>query len=556
MQWKGGGVAILIAVLSVSAPAIADARPTAADSQQFPAFRSIEPHVEFWTRVYGEWSLGQIAVHDIANPGIVYEVADLPGVPDERYTENQREFIAALLEGWKERLRALDRKVQDKAALNDDEKRIVLLISERSGSAALSGAAERIRTQRGIRERFRRGVEISSRYDATIREIFREAGLPEELAYLPHVESSFQASARSSAGAVGVWQFTRGTGRSYLRINSAVDERLDPIAAAYGAATYLAEAYGKFGSWPIALTSYNHGQNGMRRAVDRFGANYERIFNEYDGRLFGFASKNFYAEFLAARHVASRAHEYFPEGIQPEPLLDHDRVQLDGNPTPSRLAKAYGLPLKTLVALNPAWNESAWRRGLALPEGSIVWLPAGTLERVAHAGRDTGVSLAGWIDDDGRYVVQPGDTLSNISDRFGVRIAALRELNGIAPGHDLIHVGQHLKLSARLDEDAHVVRRGDNLSSIARTYGMSVERLRELNGFAPNESLIHAGQRLRVWGDPAEVAARVHVVRSGETLIRIAVSYGVALADLLLHNRLSEKAVIFPGQQILIPSGR
>ena len=149
-----------------------------------------------------------------------------------------------------------------------------------------------------------------------------------ELAYLPHVESSFQARARSSAGAVGIWQFTRGTGRKYLKITSAIDERLDPIAAAHGAAQYLADAYEELASWPIALTAYNHGVGGMAKAVKDHGADYEQIFNEYEGRRFGFASKNFYSEFLAARAIARDPERYFPEGFDAESEQTYAAVEL------------------------------------------------------------------------------------------------------------------------------------------------------------------------------------------------------------------------------------
>jgi membrane-bound lytic murein transglycosylase D len=175
----------------------------------------------------------------------------------------------------------------------------------------LAGAAERVRSQRGLRERFRRGLEISARYEQHFRRIFRDAGLPEDLAYLPHVESSFQAAAKSSAGAVGIWQFTRAAAERYMTVNEIVDERLDPIAATRGAARYLRDAYNRLGSWPLALTSYNHGVNGMQRAKNLYGGDLVRIIADYDHPQFGFASRNFYTEFLAARDIARQPERYF-----------------------------------------------------------------------------------------------------------------------------------------------------------------------------------------------------------------------------------------------------
>ena len=210
--------------------------------EDFPEFASIRPNVEFWTRAFAEWSLGQVAVHDLDHPGVVYEVVDLPGPIEESYTDSQREFIEDLNESWSRRLRGLEKKSRRGEPLDDAEKAWALALVTNGGTGAIQNAHERVRTQRGLRERFRRGLEISRRYEDRFREIFHEAGLPEDLAYLPHVESSYQAAAKSSAGAVGVWQFTRGTGKLFLRIDSTLDERLDPIASARGAARYLRDA--------------------------------------------------------------------------------------------------------------------------------------------------------------------------------------------------------------------------------------------------------------------------------------------------------------------------
>jgi len=185
----------------------------------------------------------------------------------------------------------------------------------RSISAVLPGASERVRGQRGTRERFKRGLEISNHYDRQFRDIFRNAGLPEELAYLPHVESSFQPAARSSAGAVGMWQFTKGAAQSFMPDGNKVDRRMDPFASAIGAARYLSHAYNILGDWPSALTSYNHGIGGMKRAQRYMGPDFMRIVDYYSGPAFGFASRNYYAQFLAAREIANNPKHFFPEGV-------------------------------------------------------------------------------------------------------------------------------------------------------------------------------------------------------------------------------------------------
>ena len=144
-----------------------------------------------------------------------------------------------------------------------------------------------------------------------MRREFRDRGLPEDLAYLPHVESSFNTHAYSKYGAAGMWQFMRATGRRFLKVNYVVDERLDPLTATRAAAQLLKDNHKLLGTWPLAITAYNHGEVGMQRAVRKMGTkDIVAIIERYKGRSFGFASRNFYPQFLAARRVARswRAH--------------------------------------------------------------------------------------------------------------------------------------------------------------------------------------------------------------------------------------------------------
>jgi membrane-bound lytic murein transglycosylase D len=515
----------------------------------FPRFESIEPNVQFWTRVWGSWSMGQIAVHDVHALGLVYEIVDLPGPIEESYTREQREFIDDVNDRWKDRLHKVERDVADGRTLSDSDKALVLNMTDLAGGNALTGASKRVRSQRGLRERFKRGVEISSRYDTEFRRIFRDAGLPEDLAILPHVESSFQARARSSAGAVGIWQFTRGAGRRYLTISSAIDERLDPVAAAGAAAGYLTDAFARLKDWPIALTSYNHGVAGMGRAVDQHGRDYERIFNEYKGRTFGFASRNFYAEFLAARDLVNHPETFAGSPLNPEPQLDLDSIVLERPAAVTGIAQAYGIPQDQLAALNPAWTQRAVQRGVPLPRNTRVWLPTATVARLQDDGGLPEIPVAPKVQGDGSYVVRRGDTLSHIARAHGMGLRELRDLNDMPAGQGLIRVGQRLRVVDGAVTH-HTVRRGDTLSGVASRYRMTTGQLRNLNAMRAGTSLIRAGQKLRVRGDKGSV----HVVKRGDTLMHIAANYRVRLSALLALNRLSMKSLIRPGQTIRIPA--
>ncbi|HYR79772.1 MAG TPA: lytic transglycosylase domain-containing protein, partial [Candidatus Dormibacteraeota bacterium] len=154
---------------------------------------------------------------------------------------------------------------------------------------------------------------------------FRTAGLPPELVTLAHVESGFHGGSRSSAGAVGIWQFTRDTGKHYMKITRYHDDRLIPDRATLAAAKLLRSNYDTLGDWPLAITAYNYGTGGVARAAGIYGGDYSEMVQHYQGPRFGFAVKNYYAEFLAAMQVHRYEDAYFPgigdeDTIRPAPI--------------------------------------------------------------------------------------------------------------------------------------------------------------------------------------------------------------------------------------------
>ena len=352
----------------------------------FPTPPALQPQVAFWRNVYAVWGRHQVALHDNRHMSLIYEVVTLPGEVGEGYTAEQQALVKGRYENLKAGLRQLEFKMAANAPLTPEEQALATRLKDSGGVGAIAGASDRLRSQRGLRERFKRGLEISGRYDATFREVFREAGLPEDLAYLPHVESSFQAHATSSVGAVGVWQFMPATARQFMMVNAALDERRDPVASAQGATRYLGSAYQRLGNWPLALTSYNHGVGGMAQAQQQFGDDFATIVRSYSGLGFGFASRNFYAEFLAAREIARNPQPFFPEGISYEPPLNLDRVRLRQAVTAPTLAGYYEVKLWEMSRVNPAWNPVAQTGRVALPAGTLVWLPAGSVARLAQRG--------------------------------------------------------------------------------------------------------------------------------------------------------------------------
>ena len=207
----------------------------------------------------------------------------------------------------------------------------------------------------------RRSLERAGRWRAHIHAEFEALGVPVEIAALPHVESSYNPDARSHVGASGIWQFTRSTGRRFMRVDHVVDERNDPFAASRAAAQLLAYNYSLTGNWPMAITAYNHGLGGVRRAMAEYGDDaLVDILRNYDGRTFGFASRNFYVAFLAALQVDREAQRYFP-GVRPEPAVHYDVAELPAYVAADRLVAATGLSGDELARHNPALQSIVWQ---------------------------------------------------------------------------------------------------------------------------------------------------------------------------------------------------
>jgi len=496
----------------------------------FPVPSEIKDNVAFWRNVYGKWSCGEVAIHDDEYMGVIYEVADLPGPTLNGYTAEQKRFVRARKAYYKRRLESLEDKIRAGLSPSRYDRALYDKLTDASGRWAIYGAGDRVRSQRGLRERFRRGLAISGRYDAKFREIFRARGLPEDLAYLPHVESSFQTNARSSVGAAGVWQFMRGTGKLYMTVNGAVDERLDPVTAAEGAASYLGAAYRKLGSWPLAVTSYNHGQGGMEKARAIYGNDIGAIVRKYKGPYFKFASRNFYAEFIAAREVARHPRRYFPEGIRYQKPLSEDRLVLHHSVSAPRIAHYYGVSTHRLADLNLHWKKSARRGSAKLPAGSTVWLPKGTLKRAGRISAPSSIMLA---KAEYRSKAKRESTRTTRAEykRKPVRTAraeSRRKLNRIAiagaepksrstklakakPKSKPVKLAKaksksepvkvaKAKAKASGTTKVHVVKPNETLYRVSTYYKLSVAELQRLNRMGPNDTNIRPGQRLRVSG--------------------------------------------------------
>jgi len=439
-----------------SAAATAATAATARAADPFPRYPALEPSVEFWKNVFSRWSENEVVFHDRDDLAIVYAKIWQPRSETESGYRANESAQEAIVQRYRSILLDLAARNPDPRTLSGDYEDVYEAFGNKGNPARWRQAADRIRVQRGLKERFLKGLVHSGQYRPYILDILRQEGVPAEIAWLPMVESSFNLEARSSVGAAGVWQFMPGTGKLFMRVDATVDERLDPIIAARGAARLLKQNYNGLRSWPLALTAYNHGYYGMQRAVREVGTNdYMTIRRMYDGPAFGFASKNFYPEFLAAVEISENAERYF--GVhQPFQKLEFDTVTVPTSMALRDIANAVSVDERRLWQLNPSLTDAVWRGQRSVPGGFSMRVPPGYGREAparlasAAAGRSglrTRTVDAGSDETRSRfYTVRRGDTLSSIASRHGLTVSELASINGLR-NTNVIRVGQRLRLS-------------------------------------------------------------------------------------------------------------
>lgn len=346
--------------------------PVLADSEDSPVPRppELERDVQFWIRVYSEINTNSGFLHDERNLSVVYDT--LRFTPDASPRERQ----LAVDEKRDQIVAALRRIAASTGELSSEDQRIRDLWGADATPSQLLEATQFIRYQLGQSDRFRAGLERSGAWQAHIAETFASMGLPPQLAVLPHVESSFNPAAYSKVGAAGLWQFMRSTGRRYMRIDNAVDDRLDPFRSTEAAAQLLSYNYRLLGTWPLALTAYNHGAAGMRRAKEAMGTDdIVKILRSHKSPSFGFASRNFYVSFLAALEIDSHPDKYFGS-LRRAQEMKFQEVELPTQAPPALLVRALKVDRDRLRELNPSLRPAVWQGHRPVPKGYRLRLPA------------------------------------------------------------------------------------------------------------------------------------------------------------------------------------
>ncbi len=429
----------------------AAAAETAGEASPFSVPHGLKTQVKFWKDIFATYSTREVVIHDSEHLNRIYEVIDFRPLAESGLSDAEiAAFAKTKVEREKERVRAILVRLHqlgpDPSELTDEERKIwALFHNVKEPSALLAAAAEdRIRAQAGLSDRFAAGVEISRRYLPAMESIFRREGLPEELTRLPLVESCFNVHAYSKVGAAGIWQFMPGTGRLYMQVDNAVDERRDPITSTEAAAQHLKRNYEVLGTWPLAITAYNHGRAGVARAVSQVGTtDIVEIIRRYHGPSFKFASRNFYAEFLAALEVERHFADYFGT-LSPPPPLRAETVLVPDYVSFQTLARLTNTDPDMLAELNPALSREVVAGKLHVPRGYRARVPAGAADafEVRYASLPAHQKFSRQRVAYVTHRVKRGQTLATIAKQYGVTIAAIQRRNNLRKGR--VRVGQSL----------------------------------------------------------------------------------------------------------------
>ncbi|MCG6867716.1 MAG: LysM peptidoglycan-binding domain-containing protein [Gammaproteobacteria bacterium] len=539
------------------------------EQSPFPRPTELEPDIAFWKLIYTGVDTSHGLVHDNRDLGVIYELIAVPDYEPakiradrvNRAKEKYRKILLALADGRRDNLSAEGKIVDD------------MWRKRNATPEELRKAAKRLRFQLGQSDRFRDGWVRSGQWRAHIEETLAAYCVPRELSALPHVESSFNPGVSSSVGAVGLWQFTRSTGRRFMRVDHVVDERLDPYTSTDAAARLLKYNHELTGTWPLAITAYNHGASGVRRAVAELGGtDIVPIVREYKGRAFGFASRNFYVAFLAALQAdREAAQRYAP--LQSAGSEERTVFEVPAYVPSATLAKTLNVPKAELRSLNPALRPAVWRGDKFVPKGYPLRLKCdGDCIELATA--------INAIPPDRRYArqrpdrthkVRRGQTLSQIASAHGFTTAQLLEINTLHNRHQ-IRAGQVLRLpfsepgpiTVALAQPSpapqgdgrrtHQVRRGESLSEISDRYHVPRSELMALNGLSDPDR-IYVGQALKISAGPASrkngsLRPETHRVRNGDSLSIVAAHHGVSRTDLMAWNGIPDANRIYVGQNL------
>jgi membrane-bound lytic murein transglycosylase D len=375
---------LLLYLLAISSTALGVSSGNGLSFHEFPVPKKVARQVLFWEAVFSKYGDRQVVIHDVAQPDLVIDLIDFDAIKEQLRQEgniarnDREEIVAKYVERYQIAVANFAKEGSEASRIGPMEKRIYQVYKrDESAMRRLLNGEVSFRGQGGLADEFQRAAKIANQYLPYMERTFMKAGLPRDLTRLAFVESMFNLKATSKVGASGIWQFMPGTAKRFLIVNKVIDERRSPLRATDAAAKYLAHNYQKLGKWPLAITAYNHGAGGIARAVREVGSdNIEDLISKYQSPSFGFASKNFYAEFIAARNIYQRLYKK-----NQSPGSNPLKIAILNLPKPltyREVVAMSGVSESRFRELNPAISATIARRYSTqlLPSGLHIVVPS------------------------------------------------------------------------------------------------------------------------------------------------------------------------------------
>jgi len=416
------------------------------------------------------------------------------------------------------------------------------------------------------RDFFIQSYRRSGLYRSIILKELKKAGLPQELSWLPLVESGFKTCAFSRARALGMWQFIPSTGYKYgLNRDEWIDERMDVGKSTKAAIAYLKELHSMFGDWLTVLAAYNCGEGRVLRVISRQHLNYLDRFWDLYSRLPNETAR-YVPRFLATLNIIKDPKKYGIDLAKDEELPVPSPYETVKTSKPMRL-QDIALHLNTSEELLNTLNAEL-RHKITPGREYELKVPLEVAEKFALVGNE----IPRWekpapVSASTRPVlikhrVKRGETVSYIARRYKTSIRAIRAYNHLSH-RGIIRVGQYLNIPrssryARVKADQqpdnkvteeltrYRVKKGDTLSSLAGRFATTVSEIKKINRLKGN--MLKSGQIITV----VKTVVRTYTVKKGDCLIKIARGNNVALDELLDLNNLARKDTITPGQIIIV----
>lgn len=375
----------LLLILFTMLPALSLAQ-TPGQSDRFqklgtPLDEWAEGQIGFWLKIYTEYSTKQSVLHDSVNLKRIYEVIDDP----KQVSQKKNEIHNALISIFKKNF---NRKNVEVDHLTPEEYRYYLIHDTNEDPKAYEFASDysRIRNQVGQKDRLENAYSISKRYLPRMEEMFEEEGVPKELTRLPFVESGFVHEAKSSAGAIGIWQFMPKTAQKDLRVDAAIDERYDPLKSTRAAAKFLKQNHRMLKNWSLAIMAYHHGPSLVQKAMTRLKTSDPvKIIKEFKHPNFQFASRNYLFEFLAMLDVDAMHASFFKKDDAAK-LPSYITVSFSKKILMKDVLSHYRLGEGLTRVLNPHFREPIWSNRMPIPAHYPVRLTGITLEEFRKNG--------------------------------------------------------------------------------------------------------------------------------------------------------------------------